>query len=248
MSSSVDAEKPDLSVIIPVNNEAENIGELVREIQSALEPDIHYELIVVDDGSTDTTRQILLEAQRSLQLPLIICYHDRPLGQSTAMHNGMLQARGRWIATLDGDGQNVPADIPKLLEASQQDANIGLVIGHRTQRRDTLSKRLASKFANAIRGTLLRDNTPDTGCGLKLVRRDVLLQLPYFDHMHRFMPALVQSFGYETRSVPVQHRERVSGRSHYGNLERALNGILDLFGVAWLIYRNRKKLPLKKVE
>ena len=237
-----------LSVVIPVNNEAAQIESLAREVQQALDGVAAYELIYVDDGSSDRTLEILRRLKQQGTMPLRILHHHQALGQSTAVHDGMLAAQGAWVVTLDGDGQNIPADIPALLQRVQSEPQLVMVIGHRVDRSDTRLKKLASRFANGLRSWLLKDKIPDTGCGLKIVRRDVFLQLPYFDHMHRYMPALVQSFGYATASHPVQHRERSSGKSHYGIIDRGLAGLLDLFGVSWLIHRNRKQLPVEEIE
>jgi glycosyltransferase involved in cell wall biosynthesis len=162
-------------------------------------------------------------------------------GQSTAIRTGVKHARAPWVATLDGDGQNDPADIPKLLAARDTaEPAIRLFAGWRVNRQDSGSKRWASKWANAIRTRMLHDDTPDTGCGIKLFDRDAFLDLPYFDHMHRYLPALMQRAGWKTVSVPVNHRHRQAGVSKYNNLNRALVGIRDLMGVAWLIVRSKR--------
>lgn len=228
-----------LSVVVPVFNEQDNIAPLVHEILAALRGRIEFEIVYVDDASRDGT----LEALRALkaQAPeLRVLRHERQSGQSTAIRSGVKAASGAWIATLDGDGQNDPADIPKLLAA--RDAappDIRLFAGWRVDRRDSGSKRWASRWANAIRGRLLRDDTPDTGCGLKLFERAAFLDLPYFDHMHRFLPALMQRAGWKTVSVAVGHRPRTAGVSKYNNLQRALVGVSDLRGVSWLIRRSK---------
>jgi dolichol-phosphate mannosyltransferase len=228
-----------LSVVIPVRNEAENVVPLAREVAAALNGRVDYELIFVDDGSTDDTAQKLSALARELPR-LRLLRHDGAAGQSTAIHTGVKRARAPWIATLDGDGQNDPADLPLLWEAAQRPGAPDMIAGHRVERRDTPSKRLASRLANAIRRRLLADATPDTGCGLKLFRRDLFLEFPYFDHMHRFLPALAIRAGGRVQSVPVRHRPRRSGRSHYGNFGRALAGIVDLLGMLWLIRRSRR--------
>jgi dolichol-phosphate mannosyltransferase len=172
---------------------------------------------------------------------LRVLHHVKQSGQSTAIRTGVKHARGAWIATLDGDGQNDPADIPKLLEARESaDRGIRLFAGWRVNRRDSGSKRWASKWANAIRARMLRDETPDTGCGIKLFEREAFLDLPYFDHMHRYLPALMQRAGWKTVSVPVNHRPRSTGVSKYNNLNRALVGLRDLRGVSWLIVRSKR--------
>jgi dolichol-phosphate mannosyltransferase len=242
----------DLSVVIPVKNEAGNIAPLVAEIIAALDGLLAYEIVYVDDGSEDATVAEIRQLRRDLpQLGLI--RHARSCGQSAAIRSGVKAARGRWIATLDGDGQNDPADLPALWRMAQAarphdlKAEAGalpalLIVGHRARRRDSWSKRQASRIANTVRGRLLRDDTPDTGCGLKLFPRALFLELPYFDHMHRFLPALVLRDGGLVRSVPVNHRPRQRGRSKYGVLDRLGVGIADLFGVMWL--RRRSTRPL----
>lgn len=224
-------------MVIPAHDEAENILVLLQEIGAALSGATGFEVIVVDDGSGDETPARLAEA--SAEMPFLrVLRHERRAGQSRAIWNGVRAARAPWIATLDGDGQNDPADIPKLLaERDRSGGRAALLAGWRVARRDSAWKRLGSRLANAVRSRLLRDRTPDTGCGLKLFRRDVFLELPYFDHMHRFLPALFQREGWETVSVPVNHRPRLRGRSHYGNLRRLWVGVADLAGVAWLMRR-----------
>ncbi|MGH8041380.1 MAG: glycosyltransferase family 2 protein [Rudaea sp.] len=231
---------PDLSVVVPVHNERGNIVPLVTEIVSLLSTKVDFEIVYVDDASRDDTLAVLTQAKA--QFPqLRVLRHLAQSGQSTALRTGIRAARGAWIATLDGDGQNDPADIPKLIAARDAGpADIKLYAGWRVNRRDSGSKRWASKIANAIRSRLLRDATPDTGCGIKLIDRAAFLDLPYFDHMHRYLPALMQRAGWKTVSVPVNHRPRGSGASNYNNLHRALVGIADLRGVAWLIRRNKR--------
>lgn len=230
---------PALSVVVPVFNEQDNIAPLVAEIVAALRGRVDFEIVYVDDRSRDGTFDALLRLKA--QTPeLRVLRHATQSGQSTAIRNGVKAARGEWIATLDGDGQNDPADIPKLLaERDRAAPSVKLFAGWRVQRRDSGSKRLASKWANAIRTRMLRDDTPDTGCGTKLFERAAFLELPYFDHMHRYLPALMQRAGWETVSVPVNHRHRATGVSKYDNFGRALAGIRDLRGVAWLIRRSK---------
>lgn len=236
---------PDLSVVVPVHNERDNIVPLLAEIATALRGKADFEIVYVDDLSRDDTLAVLGAAKTQFPELRVLC-HTTQSGQSTALRNGIKAARGVWIATLDGDGQNDPADIPKLLamrdesQRSESDRAIKLFAGWRVNRKDTGSKRWASKAANAIRSRLLRDETPDTGCGIKLFEREVFLDLPYFDHMHRYLPALVQRAGWRVRSVPVNHRARGAGVSKYNNLNRALVGISDLRGVSWLIRRSRR--------
>ena len=228
-----------LSVVVPVYNEQDNVAPLVGEIVAALRGSIDFEIVYVDDDSTDATLA-RLQALKAEVPELRIVRHLANGGQSTATRNGVKAARGAWIATLDGDGQNDPADIPKLLaERDRAASDVKLFAGWRVERKDSGSKRWASKWANAIRSRMLRDATPDTGCGIKLFEREAFLDLPYFDHMHRYLPALMQRAGWKTVSVPVNHRHRGSGVSKYNNLNRALVGIADLRGVAWLNRRNR---------
>lgn len=230
----------DLAVVVPVFNERDNIPPLLAEIASALRGRIDFEIIYVDDLSTDDSVAVLTAA-RAQYPELRIVRHLTRSGQSTAVWNGVRAARAPWIATLDGDGQNDPADIPKLLDARAGAApDLKLFAGWRVTRRDSFNKRISSKIANAVRSRMLRDDTPDTGCGLKLFERETFLRLPYFDHMHRYLPALMQRAGWQVRSVPVNHRPRGTGVSKYNNLNRALVGISDLRGVGWLIKRSRR--------
>lgn len=231
---------PQLSVVVPVHNEEDNVAPLIEEICAALRPHLAFEIVYVDDASRDATLARLREIQARVP-ELRVIRHLTNAGQSTAVRNGVKAARAPWIATLDGDGQNDPADIPALL--ARRDASppeVKLFAGWRVNRQDSGSKRWASKFANAIRARLLRDATPDTGCGIKLFEREAFLDLPYFDHMHRYLPALMQRAGWQTVSVPVNHRQRTAGVSKYTNLGRAVVGIRDLMGVAWLIARSRR--------
>lgn len=230
-----------LSVVVPVHNEGENIAPLLDEIVAALAGRDDYEIVYVNDGSRDdTAERLAAAAQRLPQLRVIT--HARACGQSTAVATGIRHARGRWIATLDGDGQNDPADIPKLLAVltdPARPARLVMAAGYRKKRQDTWIKRISSKIANGVRSRLLGDATPDTGCGLKVFERAVFLELPYFDHMHRFLPALVRRAGYALVSVEVNHRHRTRGVSKYGTLDRLAVGIVDLFGVMWLQRRAR---------
>ncbi|MCL6619537.1 glycosyltransferase family 2 protein [Thermomonas hydrothermalis] len=231
---------PQLSVVVPVHNEEDNVAPLVDEILRALRGRIDFEIVYVDDASRDGTLARLRQLQ-AVTPELRVIRHLTNAGQSTAVRNGVKAARAPWIATLDGDGQNDPADIPNLLaQRDRAPADVKLFAGWRVNRQDSGSKRWASKFANAIRSRLLRDATPDTGCGIKLFEREAFLELPYFDHMHRYLPALMQRAGWQTVSVPVNHRPRSAGVSKYTNLGRALVGIRDLLGVSWLIARSRR--------
>jgi len=229
----------EVSVVVPVCNEQDNVQPLAREIHEALAGRFRHETIFVDDGSTDGTAAAV-HAARAAGMPEIrLLRHAVRSGQSAAVATGVREAHAPWIATLDGDGQNDPADIPKLLEAVRKAASpsLRLVMGNRTTRRDTWLRRLSSRVANGVRGGLLRDGTPDTGCGIKVFDRAVFMDMPRFNHMHRFMPALFQREGYEVVSVPVNHRERTRGKSKYGLHNRLWVGIVDLFGVMWLIRR-----------
>jgi dolichol-phosphate mannosyltransferase len=233
----------DLSIVIPVKNEAGNIAPLVAEIGAALDNSgIDYEIVYVDDGSDDPTAAEIARLQAA-DPRLRLVRHAESCGQSAAIGTGVRAARAPWIATLDGDGQNDPADIPALWQIARAAPAVPplLIAGHRANRRDSWSKRRASKIANAVRRALLHDDTPDTGCGLKLFPRALFLDLPDFDHMHRFLPALALREGAVVRSLPVNHRPRERGTSKYGVLDRLAVGIADLFGVMWL--RRRKKHP-----
>lgn len=229
-----------LSVVVPVHNEADNIAPLIQEIEDALNNFVAFEIVYVNDGSNDDTA-IRLSQSRLKHKNLRVITHAQSCGQSTALRTGIKLAKGDWIATLDGDGQNDPADIKKLITALEVDAD--LIGGNRRHaRRDTWIKRISSIIANNIRSKLLNDSTPDTGCGLKLFKREVYLDLPYFDHMHRFLPALVQRRGGRVISIPVNHRARAHGQSKYGTIDRLLVGIVDLMGMLWLIRRSKRPL------
>jgi dolichol-phosphate mannosyltransferase len=235
---------PALSVVVPVFNEEGNVAPLVGEIVAALRGRApsdggDFEIVYVDDDSKDDTLARLLALKGEVP-ELRVLHQQAQGGQSTAIRNGVKAARGQWIATLDGDGQNDPADIPKLLaERAKAPPEVKLFAGWRVDRKDSGSKRIASKLANAIRSRMLHDATPDTGCGIKLFEREAFLELPHFNHMHRYLPALMQRAGYRSVSVPVGHRHRATGVSKYNNLNRALVGISDLRGVAWLIRRGQ---------
>ncbi|MDS9469877.1 glycosyltransferase family 2 protein, partial [Paracoccus sp. MBLB3053] len=233
-----------LSVVIPCHNEEGAIAELIAECFAAL-PEREIEVIIVDDGSQDATAARVLElAAHEPRLRLI--RHARCCGQSTAIRSGVAAARHDWVATLDGDGQNPPDQIPVLIAALDiaPVARIGLVQGQRLGRRDTASKRVASRMANGLRNAVLRDGVTDSGCGLKLFRREAWLAMPFFDHIHRFTPAMMRRDGWEVLISPVNHRPRLSGRSNYSNLQRALVGVVDLLGAAWLIRRSGRPRPV----
>jgi dolichol-phosphate mannosyltransferase len=227
---------PLISVVVPVHNEAPNIPPLIEKIGVAL-AGIEHEIIYVDDGSSDATPAVLTGIAASLPT-LVRVRHRDSCGQSAAVITGVKAARGAFVATLDGDGQNDPADIPAMLDAALAAEAAGkkpvLIAGHRVKRNDSDAKRWGSRIANAVRAKMLKDGTPDTGCGLKLFRRAAFLELPHFDHIHRFLPALFIRAGGQVVSVPVRHHARAHGASHYGTWDRLKVGIVDLFGVAWL--------------
>lgn len=224
---------PLISVVIPVRNEAPNIAPLIAEITLALS-EIPHEIVYVDDGSTDET-PVILAGQ-----PVRWLRHRASCGQSAAIMTGVAAARGTWIATLDGDGQNDPADIPRMLARGEAAGGLVMVAGHRVNRQDSWVKRRSSRLANGIRSALLHDATPDTGCGLKLFPRTLFQAMPHFDHMHRFLPALALRAGARVLSEPVNHRPRLRGASNYGTLDRLAVSIFDLFGVAWLQRRGKR--------
>jgi dolichol-phosphate mannosyltransferase len=229
---------PSLSVVVPVKDEAENAAPLAREIAQALASVPAHEIIFVDDGSTDGTAQ-RLTALRSEIPQLRVLRHGRNLGQSRAIRTGVLAAKGEIIATLDGDGQNDPADLPELLAALKADGNLAMVSGVRIKRKDTASRRVASKLGNGFRNWVLKDGAVDTGCGIKVFKRDTYLALPYFDHQHRFLIALVRREGQGVGFRPVEHRPRTAGHSKYTNFGRMLVSITDLMGMRWLLRRHR---------
>lgn len=236
-----------LSVVVPVKDEAENVGPLAREIAAATRGE-DVEIIFVDDGSTDGTAEAL-KALKSEIASLRVIQHGRNLGQSRGIRTGVRAARSDVIVTLDGDGQNDPADIPKLLAVLRAPdmRNIGVVSGIRAKRQDTFSRRAASRLGNAVRERLLNDGAVDTGCGLKVFRRDAFLALPYFDHIHRFIITLMIREGYEARFVEVNHRPRTHGRSKYTNLGRLLVSASDILGVRWLQRRFKTNAPSQEI-
>lgn len=238
-----------ISVIIPVKDEVENVVPLAREIDTALADEPNAEIIFVDDGSSDGTGDALKALKHNLPR-LRVIQHTRNLGQSRSIRTGVLKARSDVIVTLDGDGQNDPADIAKLLAIlrnATEDDNIGLVSGIRSKRKDSLSRRLASRIGNGIRSRLLNDGATDTGCSLKAFRRDAFLSLPYFDHIHRFIITLMIREGYGVRFVEVNHRERKHGISKYTNFNRMLVSVNDLLGVRWLQHRYRGKTEAREL-
>jgi len=237
----------DFSVVVPVCNEAENVEPLAREIDAALNGR-SYEMIFVDDGSTDETAAVLRRLKASLPA-LRVLRHSFRSGQSAAVASGVRAARAPWVATLDGDGQNDPADIPKLIAArdAPEGRGVQLFMGNRkASRKDTFFRKLQSSIANGVRSSLLGDGTPDTGCGIKLFSREVFMEVPRFDHMHRFLPALFQRQGARVISVPVSHRARTRGTSKYGMLNRLWVGIVDIVGVMWLRRRYKSGLLVRE--
>ena len=237
----------DISVVVPVCNEAENVEPLAREIDAALN-NRSYEMIFVDDGSTDDTAAILKKLKSSLPA-LRVLSHSFRSGQSAAVASGVRAARAPWVATLDGDGQNDPADIPKLIATrdAPEGRGVQLFMGNRkASRKDTAFRKLQSSVANGVRSSLLGDGTPDTGCGIKLFSREVFMDLPRFDHMHRFLPALFQRHGARVISVPVSHRSRTRGTSKYGMLNRLWVGVVDIGGVMWLRRRYKSGLLVRE--
>jgi dolichol-phosphate mannosyltransferase len=235
-------DRPLISAVVPVRDEAGNIAPLIAELAGALSALGPCEIVYVDDGSTDGTRDELRRA--AARTPALrVLGHRRSCGQSAALMTGIRAARAAWIVTLDGDGQNDPADIVNLVAvrdaALRRDPSnpAVMVCGRRAKRRDTALRRVTSRIANAVRAAALGDRTADTGCSLKLFRRDDFLAMPWFDHMHRFLPALMLRQGGQVVSVDVGHRPRLSGKSNYGLFDRLWVGIVDLFGVMWLMHR-----------
>ena len=244
VSLSEDDLAPKLSVVVPVHNESENVGQLISEIRSVLATFGEYEIIYVDDASSDDTYRLLRAISHDCE-QLRVLRHQNNCGQSTSVCTGVKAARADWVVTLDGDGQNDPADIPNLWAKRPATLDLSephIICGHRHVRRDSVVKQVSSRLANAIRGYILKDVTPDTGCGIKLFPRQAFLALPYFDHMHRFLPALFLRQGGKVVSVPVNHRHRTKGESHYGTLGRLRVGVFDMLGVAWL--QRRMQLPV----
>ncbi|MBE9562044.1 MAG: glycosyltransferase family 2 protein [Proteobacteria bacterium] len=236
---------PNLSVVVPIYNEADNLIPLINEIQAALDGVIDYELIYVDDGSTDNSWQVLKSINCN---KLRIIRHQRSYGQSVAILTGVKSADSDWIVTLDGDGQNDPADIPYLISIQIDVPETTMVIGWRRVRQDSWLKRKASRIANTVRRVLLQDYALDTGCGLKLFTRDAYLGLPQFNHIHRFLPALFLRDGYKVISYEVNHRPRNKGESKYGIFDRLWVGIIDTLGVMWLRRRSCKAEIIEESE
>ena len=226
-------------MVIAVLNEAENVQAVTDEVLTALAPAGAFEIVYVDDGSTDET-PALLQAIADADPRVRLVRHDRRCGKSQAVRTGVLASRGEWVGTLDGDGQNDPADLPDMLASALAATGAPpLVAGIRVRRDDPVSRLIATRIANGIRSSLLGDHCPDTGCGMKLFRRDDFLRLPCFEGMHRFLPALFQRYGHPLINHPVRHRARLKGVSKYTNWGRALVGIFDLMGVAWIVRRTQ---------
>lgn len=243
MSPDSGAPVPAVSIVVPVRNEADNVAPLVAEIVAALDGRWAYEIVYVNDGSTDATADRLANLM-AIHGNLRQVRHARSSGQSAAVRTGVRFARGGIVATLDGDGQNNPVFLRDLIASLERGGErVGLVAGQRVGRKDTGFKKFQSRVANGVRSVVLRDGTRDTGCGLKAFRRDVFLSLPYFDGLHRFLPALVRREGFEIAYVDVIDRPRHAGVSNYGFFDRLWIGIMDLAGVWWLI-RRKKSSPV----
>jgi dolichol-phosphate mannosyltransferase len=238
----------DVSIVVPVRNEAENIAPLIAEIGAALGDRWRYEIIYVNDGSSDATADRLMDMMRQ-RANVRHIRHAESRGQSAAVRSGVRAARGTIVATLDGDGQNNPAFLPDLILAIENGGeNVGLAAGQRVGRKDTGFKKFQSRVANGVRSAILRDGTRDTGCGLKAFRRDVFLSLPYFDGLHRFLPALVRREGHDIAYIDVIDRPRRSGVSNYGFFDRLWIGMMDLGGVWWLIRRKKSNPVVTEVK
>jgi len=230
-----------ISIVIPVLNEERNIINLITEIKKNLEKKIKYEIIIVDDGSSDNTYNVLLKYLKKNKKVLVF-KHKKNYGQSVSLRTGIMQTSSNYIVTLDGDGQNDPRDILKLLKNFETDKEFMMVIGNRVKRIDNFARRLASRSAFKIRKFILKDETPDTGCAIKVFKKEDFLKLPFFNHIHRFLPFLFNSFKGKVISIQVNHRARINGYSKYSNFQRFLVGISDIFGVIWL--RKRSKWPI----
>ena len=232
-----------ISIVIPIYNEQDNIIKLIKEVRIALEKKINYEIIIIDDGSDDNTYEVVNKIKKMYK-NITTIIHKKNYGQSIGLRTGIIEAKSEYIVTLDGDGQNDPRDILKLIKSFDTKVNYMMVIGNRVNRIDTTAKKAASRLAFQIRKLLLKDNTPDTGCAIKVFRKKDFLQLPFFNHIHRYLPFLFNTFGGKIISIPVNHRSRSSGISKYSNFQRFLVGINDLYGVIWL--RKRSVWPILK--
>ena len=227
------------SVVIPVYNESENIKKLIEEINDSLISYDQYEIIIVNDGSNDNTLKVIDEIKKNYALKLI--NNSNNLGQSRSIYNGIINSEYKTIVTIDGDGQNDPKDIPSLLKLYFSSQSTFLVGGIRKERKDNFIKILSSRIANSIRSFILKDNCSDTGCSLKVFDKDIFLSFPFFDSIHRFLPALFNGYGYNTNFKNVSHRPRLSGKSKYGTIYRLVLGIIDLFRVMIIIKKHNKK-------
>jgi dolichol-phosphate mannosyltransferase len=229
-----------ISIVIPAYNEAENIGPLISEIVH-INLEYPFEIIIVDDASSDDTYANVVSMKQEVQ-ELRIIQHKNTSGQSASIATGIEYATGELIVTMDGDGQNNPADIPNMVAAliNSKNTKLCMVAGFRKKRDDSSWRIISSKIANSVRSFFLRDQTPDTGCGLKVFYRSAFIKLPFFDHMHRFLPALIQMRGGEVISLEVTHRARMRGISKYGTLDRLWVGIIDIIGVSWLRLRSKR--------
>jgi glycosyltransferase involved in cell wall biosynthesis len=247
MSQTTTAQDISVSVVVPAKNEADNIHKLVTEICLAFEGRDDFEIIYVDDGSNDATAVNVVKAAYAFPNKVKLIQHEQSVGQSTAIYSGVKAAKGRLIVTLDADGQNNPTDIAKLLMFAirYSISSDFCIAGYRKARKDTAWKRFQSKVANKVRSTLLKDDTPDTGCGLKVFPKATFLKLPYFDHMHRYLPALIKRVGGSIDIVEVSHRDREHGQSKYGMWGRLFAGLVDMLGVMWL--QKRSHIPQIKV-
>jgi dolichol-phosphate mannosyltransferase len=234
--------KPEITVVIPCKNEAENLGILLDEVDQALKGRA-YEVIVINDGSTDATGDVLNARIKDGATHLRYIHHDKSSGQSAAVRSGVFAAKGTYIATIDGDGQNNPLYIPQLIDTLKSaQPHAGIAAGQRLKRTDTVMKQYASRFANGLRQMMLADGTRDSGCGLKALPADLFRALPFFDGWHRYLPALVIREGLAVVHLDVTDRQRRFGKSNYGILDRGARGVLDLIGVWWL-RRRRKVVP-----
>jgi len=240
----VKSQKLDISIVIPVFNEDENIRNLAFEINEALKNYAH-EIIFVDDGSNDNTKLEVLNLTELKQVRLIC--HNHCQGQSVAMRSGIINAKSNLIATLDGDGQNDPKDLPLMIETyKKSESSFALVAGIRHKRKDSFNKRMASKFARFIRELLFSDRHPDSGCGIRVFNKELFLMMPFFNHMHRFFTIIAIRYNANVLGVNVNHRERIKGKSKYTNIGRALVGVFDLFGVLWILRRTPKNFTVEE--
>ena len=242
-----------ISIVIPIFNEKNNISALINEIKKTLNKKIVYEVIIVNDGSTDITKEFLSDINKK-EKNIIVINHKKNYGQSMALISGIRNSNFDHIVTLDGDGQNDPKDIIKLINNFDEKILFMMVIGNRINRNDSPSRKIASRLAFRIRKIVLHDDTPDTGCAIKVFKKEDFLELPFFNHQHRFLPFLFKTFNGKVVSVPVNHRARKSGVSKYSNFQRLLVGISDIFGVIWLnkritwpiLLENNKKINISR--